>query len=400
MNGPDAALVKERLTRYVAIDSTNPALEGGVGEAAMAEAVAADLAALGARVVRQPVLAGRDNILGYFDVSPDLPTIVLDAHLDTVPASATMHEAGWHGEVLFGRGSCDNKGSLVAMIEAARLATSGGRTPEANLVVLGSVDEEVAVKGAETALSLLGHADLILVGEPTNLDVGTWHKGTTRFTIDTVGRSAHSSMPEAGDNAIMRMGEVLARIRDVIQPQLGALRALTGETCRMSVGAITGGGPLNLVPHHCRIGIDVRRVPGQSTDDVLATFDAGLADLIAAGHVRRNEPSIASPAFETSAWPELTELAVATAREHQADAREIGLPFGTNANRIARYGAPTFIVGPGHIRHAHTDEEQIALSQVVQAAAYFTALIERAPRLLAAAPPPRPVSEALRLGRG
>lgn len=401
MSVPDVALVKERLTRYVAIDSTNPALDNGVGEAAMGDAVAADLATLGARVVRQPVLPGRDNILGYFDISPDLPTIVLDAHLDTVPASATMHRPGWDGEVLFGRGACDNKGSLVAMIEAARLATSAGRTPAANLVVLGSVDEEVAVKGAETALSLLGNADLILVGEPTNLAVGTWHKGTTRFTIDAVGRSAHSSMPEAGDNAIMHMAEVLARIRGSIQPQLTATSVPGGETCKMSVGAISGGGPLNLVPHHCRIGIDVRRVPGQSTDDVLAVFDAELADLIAAGQVKRNAPTIASPAFETSAWPELTELMVATAREQGAgEAREIGLPFGTNANRIARYGAPTFIVGPGHIRHAHTDEEQIALAEVVQAAAYFNALIERAPRLLAEAPPRRPVSEALRLGRG
>lgn len=400
MSAPDIALVKERLTRYVAIDSTNPALDGGAGEAEMGNAVAADLAALGARVVRQPVLPGRDNILGYFDMAPGLPTIVLDAHLDTVPASSTMHPPGWRGDVLFGRGACDNKGSLVAMIEAVRLATTNGRRPAANLVLLGSVDEEVTVKGAETALSLLGNADLILVGEPTNLDIGTWHKGTTRFTIETIGRSAHSSMPEAGDNAIMHMAVVLERIRARIQPQLSAIRTPDGGSCKMSVGAIAGGGPLNLVPDHCRIGIDVRRVPGQSSDDVLKLFDAELADLISAGQVKRNAPTIASPAFETSAWPELTELMIAAAREQGADSREIGLPFGTNANRIARHGAPTFIVGPGHIRHAHTDDEQIAISEVVQAAAYFAALIERAPRLLAQAPPRRPVPEALRLGRG
>ncbi|HQZ11497.1 MAG TPA: M20/M25/M40 family metallo-hydrolase [Devosia sp.] len=397
---PDRASIAERLTRYVAIDSTNPALDNGVGEGEMGTAVAADLEKLGARVVRQQVQPGRDNIIGYFDVSPDLPTIVLDAHLDTVPASATMAPGGWRDGVLFGRGACDNKGSLVAMIEAVRLATADGRNPGANLVLLGSVDEEVTVRGAEAVLPLLGNADLILVAEPTNLDVGTWHKGTTRFTIDAIGRSAHSSMPELGDNAIMHMGEVLARIASTIQPRLNAVLASTGETCKMSVGAISGGGPLNLVPHACRLGIDVRRVPGQSTDDVLAVFDTELADLIATGHVRRNAPSIASPAFETSAGPELTELLVSVAREQGAPSREIGLPFGTNANRIARLGAPTFIVGPGHIRHAHTDEEQIALDEVVQGAAYFAALIERAAPLLATAPPRRPVSESLRLGRG
>src|SRR5690606_23863668 len=77
MSAPDAARVKERLTRYVAIDSTNPALDNGVGEAAMTDALAADLQAIGARVVRQTVLPGRDNVLGYFGVSPNLPTIVL-----------------------------------------------------------------------------------------------------------------------------------------------------------------------------------------------------------------------------------------------------------------------------------------------------------------------------------
>lgn len=397
---PDRASLAERLTRYVAIDSTNPALNNGVGEKEMGIAVAADLEKLGARVELQEVRPGRNNVIGYFDVSPDLPTIVLDAHIDTVPASTTMAPGGWRDGVLFGRGACDNKGSLVAMIEAIRLATADGRRPGANLVLLGSVDEEVTVLGADAALPLLGNADLILVAEPTNLDVGTWHKGTTRFTIDAIGRSAHSSMPELGDNAIMHMGEVLSRIASTIRPRLNAVRATTGENCKMSVGAISGGGPLNLVPHACRLGVDVRRVPDQSTDDVLAVFAAELADLIAAGRIRINEPFIASPAFETSAGQELTDLVVAVARDQGADSREIGLPFGTNANRIARRGAPTFIVGPGHIKHAHTDEEQIALDEVVQGAAYFASLIERAAPLLATKPPRRPVPEALRLGRG
>lgn len=394
---PDRNSIAKRLQRYVSIDSTNPAL-GGVGENAMGNALAEDLAALGARVVRQQVMPGRDNVYGFFDVESARPTIVLDAHLDTVPASGTMAEPGWRGETLFGRGACDNKGSLCAMIEGARLAVAAGL--QANLVVLGSVDEETTVKGAEAALDLVGDADLILVGEPTQLNVGTWHKGTTRFFLEAYGRSAHSSMPEMGSNAIILMAEVLQRIRERIEPRLLSVRAATGEACKMNVGVISGGGPLNLVPHHCRIGIDVRRVPGQTSADVVAIFDEALADLYAAGELERDEPVVASPAFETTGWPALTELVLGAAKAIKAQATEIGLPFGTNANRLGRRGAPAYIVGPGRIEFAHTDDEQIDLGEVAEAARFYCDVALAAPALLHSKELRRELSEAMRTGRG
>lgn len=394
---PDTRSIAKRLERYVSIDSTNPSL-GGVGESAMGDALAEDLAALGARVVRQQVMPGRDNVFGFFDVGSDRSTIVLDAHLDTVPASGSMEKPGWRGDTLFGRGACDNKGSLCAMIEGARLAAAAGL--HANLVVLGTVDEETTVKGAEAALELVGDADLILVGEPTQLNVGTWHKGTTRFFLQANGRSAHSSMPEMGSNAIMLMAEVLDRIRRSIEPRLLSIRASTGETCKMNIGVISGGGPLNLVPHHCSIGIDVRRVPGQPTDDVLALFDEALLDLYDTGEIERGEPVVASPAFETTGWSELTGLVLGAAKKIEAGAAEIGLPFGTNANRLGRRGAPAYIVGPGRIEYAHTDDEQINLGEVADAARFYCDVALAAPALLRSREPRRELSEEMRTGRG
>jgi len=378
----DADDVARRLERYVLIDSINPNFADGAGEGAMGDTLAADLAEIGLKVDRQQVAPGRDNVFGRLGNDPSLPTIVLDSHLDTVPPSRSMVAPGWRNGVLYGRGACDDKGPLVAMVEAVRQISRRRGPLPANIVLLGTVDEEVTVKGAEAALGLLRDADLILVGEPTGLDIGTWHKGTTRFTIETLGRAGHSSMPEKSVNAIMHMGEVLRRIGAAVIPALESLRHEGGEGCKASVGAINGGGPLNQVPDLCRIGVDVRRVPGVETEQVLAIFDEALADMFAAGLVRRGPTLVSSRAFATTAGKALTDLIVDTARAHGAPSRPIGLPFGTNANRFAPGGAPSFIVGPGNIDHAHADDEQVALADVVAAANFFIDVIDRAPALL------------------
>ncbi|GIK82656.1 MAG: acetylornithine deacetylase [Alphaproteobacteria bacterium] len=378
----DPTEVARRLERYVSIDSTNPDFAGGAGELAMGEALAADLTAMGLKVERQEIAPGRNNVFGRLGNDPSLPTIVLDSHLDTVPPSRSMAAPGWRDGVLYGRGACDDKGPLVAMVEAVRQIAKRPGPLSANVILLGTVDEEVTVKGAEAALGLLGDADLILIGEPTGLNIGTWHKGTTRFTLETLGRAGHSSMPEKANNAIMHMGEVLRRIDTDVIPALDSLRHEGGEGCKASVGAINGGGPLNQVPDLCRIGVDVRRIPGVETDEVLGLFDAAFRDMIAAGIVRRGPTLVSSRAFATTADAALTALLVEIAREHGAPSRPIGLPFGTNANRFAPGGAPSFIVGPGNIDHAHADDEQVALADVVAAANFYIDVVARAPALL------------------
>ncbi|MBX3531609.1 MAG: M20/M25/M40 family metallo-hydrolase [Rhizobiaceae bacterium] len=377
----EPAAIARRLEAYVGIESTNPSL-GGPGEAAMADALEADLGAAGLAVERQEVAPGRHNVFGRLGSDTSLPTIVLDAHLDTVPASTTMKKPGWRGETLFGRGSCDDKASLAAMVEAVRQVARRGGPRRANIVLSGTVDEEVTVKGAEAAVKRLADASLIIVGEPTGLDIGTWHKGTTRFTVEAHGRAGHSSMPEQADNAIMHMGIVLQRIAERVIPALGAMRHASGESCKCSVGSIRGGGPLNAVPASCIIGVDVRRIPGVETDVVLALFDEVLGDLAAQGKVSRSAPIVSSRAFATSASAELVGLVSGLARTQGAASREIGLPFGTNANRFAPGGAAILIAGPGDIRHAHADNEQVALSEVVQAANFYIDVLDHAPALL------------------
>lgn len=381
----DASLVAHAVERYTGIASVNPTLGGGAGESALGEALAEDLAELGLRVEFQPVEPGRANVLGHLHVDDDLPTITLDAHLDTVPpAGDATSEPRWEGDTLFARGACDDKASLAAMVEAVRAVVTRGSAPACNVTVLGSVDEETRCLGAEAAHEIVGGSDLIVVGEPTNLDVATWHKGTTRFEIETHGRTCHSAVPHLGTNAIELMNTILTRLVNEVIPTLTAAQEEGRGGMTANIGAIAGGGPLNQVPDRCRVGLDVRRLPGQVSSDVLAHVDAAIEDLVREGQAVRLPPFVDSPAFESTCTDAMLRGILALARQVHPAARHVGLPYGTNASRLARSGAPTLVLGPGDIENAHAPHEHVGLAETVQAAELFVALIDNLPELVTA----------------
>ena len=102
-----------------------------------------------------------------------------------------------------GRGSCDTKASLAAMLAAVETLTRRREELRANVVVLGSVDEEYLMRGIVAFADLGLPIDAAVVGEPTGLNVVRAHKGLVRWEIATHGRAAHTSRPENGDNAIL-----------------------------------------------------------------------------------------------------------------------------------------------------------------------------------------------------
>lgn len=374
----DAERLLDRLVRYISVASVNPKLAEGPGESELAELVASELKALGAQVELQQVAPGRHNVLGSLDAGAGLPTLTLDAHLDTVPPSGdAATTAGIDGDRVVGRGACDDKASLAAMIEAVQTVADRGGTLPANVILLGTVDEENRCVGAEAATERVGHSDLILVGEPTRLNLANWHKGTTRFEIDTLGQACHSAVPHLGSNAIELMSSVLEQLFARTIPEVASRRHPEGETATVNVGSIRGGGPLNQVPDRCRIGIDVRRLPDQTSAEVLPLFDRLIESLADGGQAIRHEPFVDSPAFASTASPATIEAILATARRHQPRSEVVGLPYGTNASRLARLGAPTFVIGPGDIDVAHTDHEYVELSETVAAAGFYLEVIDR-----------------------
>ncbi len=333
---------------------------------------------------RQTVEPRRDNIVARLDgtepASEGGPLILFEAHQDTVPVMGMTIEP-WTPVVrdgrLYGRGACDIKGGMTAMLGAvARLA---GERPRGmpTIIMACTVNEEHGFSGATALAQLWSQAgsiiprrpDVAVVAEPTQLQVVVAHKGVVRWRCHAHGRAAHSSQPQLGLNAIFAMSRVLAaleRYQHDVVTRLGQ-HALCG-TPTLSVGTITGGLSVNTVPDICTIEIDRRLLPGENPEEAYRH----VLDYVGAetGHdpaIEHEQPFSIGCGLSDRVNGPLAERLMAAGREAQIDCRTIGVPFGTNAAAIAAAGVPSVVFGPGSIDQAHTADEWLALDQLVQA---------------------------------
>lgn len=331
-------------------------------------------------VERDEIAPGRANLIARYDAPGTRRTLLWDVHQDTVPTDGmTIDPFG--AEIrdgrMYGRGTCDVKGSMAAMLVAfERLWRE--RPPGSSSVILAcTVDEEFTHKGSSRLAERLARAnvDLAIVAEPTRFDVVRSHKGATRWAIKTKGRSCHSSTPHLGINAVYRMAPVLAELskfadelaRRDPDPLLGPPS--------LSVGRIEGGQSVNSVPEWCRIEIDRRLIPGESPDGVMAEVAdllrrAGLDDTLI-----HTPPWVRMPALP----PESAEAWIPLARDVIAPLlpeapRVIGVPFGTDAGPLSEVGIPAIVLGPGDIAQAHTADEWVELDQIRLGAEVYFAL--------------------------
>jgi acetylornithine deacetylase ArgE len=334
---------------------------------------------LGLPVTRQSVAPGRDNIIVRLDSPSAARTILFEAHQDTVPTDGMAIDP--FGAVigdgrLFGRGACDIKGGMAAMLAAlARLAAKPDQAT-ASVIMACTVDEEYTFLGVQEMVRQGIKADFAVVAEPTGLNVVHAHKGVARLVVSTSGRACHSSKPEEGINAIYRMGRVLTAVERFAE-QLRSRRSdpLLGPAT-LSVGRIGGGVSVNTVPDSCRIEIDRRVIPGE---DPAATA-AELLDFL------RREGGIDFEIECAPPWMSMPALSPqgaddAIARLGRAIDRVAGshrvfpVPFGTDASTIARSGIPAVVFGPGDIAQAHTKDEWVDLDEVEKASEILFQLV-------------------------
>lgn len=367
----------ELTTELVDIASVNPELDDSEGEMRLADLVADRLTAIGADIVEQEVVSRRSNVIGTLPGTAD-GTVVLSAHLDTVPMPTSPMPIGVASGRLWGRGSCDTKASLGAMLVAMEeLATFSG--PRPTVVFAGSVDEEFQMKGARALAEILDGVDGIVVGEPTDLHVVRAHNGCVRFEIRVRGRTAHSSRATLGRNAIIDAG----RLVTLLQDRLGTVleqrtNPLTGAGL-LTVTTVSGGVSPNVVPDLCTVGFDRRTVPGESLPQVLAEIDAALAEIAEETGVtlERVDPWLELPAMEVDADHPLVRSALEAVQEPVAS----GVPYCTDANVLTGgAGIPSIVLGPGSIDQAHAPQEWVEVDQVRSAVRAYVDVVMRSVR--------------------
>ena len=373
--------VIQTLADLVRINSVNSFYEGGAGEREIATWVRGFFEQRGMEVWEQKVFPGRPNVIARLPGRDPSRRVILEAHMDTVSVQGMgipPFEPRVEDGRLFGRGSCDTKAGLAAMMHAVASLHEEGVRPPCEVWMAAVVDEEFSYRGVvKLCEDLTAHA--ALVAEPTGLRAIIAGKGVLRWRIVVRGKAAHSSKPHLGVNAISHAARIVLAIEEDHARLAAKVHPLLGSAT-VNVGMIHGGVQVNFVPDACAIEIDRRLLPGESGPAVLAHYQ-GLLDELKGQHPTLDAvmepPRIMDEAMETAADSAPARLASAVLAEMGLDARLGGVPFGSDASKLSREGIPSLIIGPGSIDQAHAAVEFVEITQVEQAAEFYRNFILR-----------------------
>jgi acetylornithine deacetylase len=306
-------------------------------EAGVAEIVERELAADGFRVERQEVHPDRWNVVATRE--GETPRLLFSTHIDTVPPHLPFR---LEGETIYGRGACDTKGGIVAMLEAGRRLRAEGARDFGYLFVVG---EEVDHSGAKAAAKLGLRVRDIILCEPTRCRIIAAQKGVAKVRMDAEGRAAHSGVPHRGVSAVDRLLAVLETLRHREWPSHDVL----GETF-FNVGLISGGVAANVLAPAASAELMFRTVG--PTAEILSALDDALVDGVTYEVLTENSPEL----FDV---PDGYETGVAN--------------FNTDASFMKSMGR-ILLGGPGDIEVAHSAHEHITLEELDRGVELYTRL--------------------------
>jgi acetylornithine deacetylase len=355
---PPAADLRRRLTALVSADTQNPMGD----ERPLSQSLAGELRALGARTVDTFEVEGHHAVCARFGDSP--PTLLVNAHLDTVPANAGYssppHELVERDGRLYGLGTADTKGAIAAILEA--LAT---RPPHRSVAVLFSGDEEHGSQCLGAFLKGpfsrgLTHA---VVCEPTSLRVGHRHRGIGSAEMVATSPGGHSSRVDFVTNPMVTLARAAVAL-----DQWGASKREDGPPgfrglC-LNVAALDGGVAFNVIPSRATLRVSVRPAPGSSVEAVLGEAE-GEARRAAAPSDVTWEINHSRQAFATR---DLTAFAPLLGDRLKDP---VDLAFWTEAAMFSAAGIDAVVFGPGDIAQAHAPDEFVEIDQLVQAREAF-----------------------------
>lgn len=312
--------------------------EAPVGDFVLAQL--AEFARLhGGHVEKMEVEPGRFNVFAAFGT----PVVTLSTHLDTVPPFFPARE---DADSIWGRGSCDVKGIIAAMMAAAERLLEGGVR---NFGLLFVVGEEKNSAGAYHAARTPKGSLFLINGEPTENKLALGSKGALRYEFVASGRMAHSAYPELGESAIEKLLDALARVRTrelPVDPVLGP--------STLNIGLIEGGRAPNVIADHASATLMFRLV-GDAAPVRELTLEAA-SSLVEAREI------LCIPAVRLGALEGFETTVVA----YTTDIPAFGGAWGT-----------PYLLGPGTIHVAHTSEERVPKKQLIAAVSLYEAMVKR-----------------------
>jgi acetylornithine deacetylase len=275
------------------------------------------------------------------------PLVVLSSHTDTVPPYVELTE---DEQLIKGRGACDAKGIIAAMVKAAEMLAGSGATDFGLLFVVG---EEAGSPGAQAANLIPNRSRYLINGEPTESKLALGSKGALRAIFKATGRAAHSAYPELGESAIDKLLDVLSDLRQVRLPEDPTLGPTT-----MNIGTIKGGVAANVIPPDAEAELLLRVV--SDTGSLKRLIEEAVARRAQIEYTFACDPvtTLSLDGFETAV-----------------------VSFTTDIPLLTSWGRP-LLFGPGSILDAHTPHEKISKNELARAVDAYAEMVIRLKKLI------------------
>lgn len=364
------------LTKFlVSIPSYEPE-----GEIRCAQEFASFLTAAGLEVELHPVENAGLNVIARLPGESEQIGLLYNGHLDTVPPSEKMpYDPFTATEVdgfLWGRGTMDMKGGAAA-VACALKAMRAAELPLKQSVVFTAVGgEERGNLGTNDLVRQGIQARWAIIAEATSLNIVNAHKGVDRYEVIVKGRSAHGSMPELGDNAILHAGSIIHGLRTSLFPKIAEKRHPQLGAATYNIGIIQGGISRNMVPDRCVFKIGKRYLPDESPATIREELQTAIREADPqADFELRHEPEFDLFEHNPLYLPKdhLLCQSLAATIEKVVDYQPVFESWGafTDAALIQTLGIPAVICGPGDVSLAHRDDERVPMKEIVEAARIY-----------------------------
>ena len=332
------------------------------------------------------VLKGRFNVTAIIKGEGNGKSLMLSGHLDTVPPYdmenpfAPVLKEG----VIYGRGACDMKGPVSAMLLSLIALKRSGISLKGDVLFTGVIDEEEKGKGAEYIVKNGPFTDGAIIGEPTDMKIAVGHKGLEWIKVKVMGKKVHGGRMDEGINAIVMASKLIDKIYDEYVPKLKERHHEILGKPAINIGKISGGDQPSTVPGECILEIDRRWIPSESREQVYEELNQIIEELKAEVKgfyaeiydMFENDKLLSHKPFYTDKDDPLVKASKKALSLSERETDETVFPAWSDAGTIAAYTKTKCIVmGPGDLALAHGKEESIPIKEIVDAAGIYTNII-------------------------
>ncbi|HEY8344332.1 MAG TPA: M20/M25/M40 family metallo-hydrolase [Bacillota bacterium] len=320
-----------------------------------------------------------NNVIAEIKGVRDGPVILFNAHIDHAPVGEmaepfvgqVVDGASWGtpGQVILGRGACDDKGGVAAMLCAAAEVATRRNFPGKLILTFVAMEEAGGAIGTKKVLNDLlkgqkQRIDLVILGEPTEMGINLGHRGKVEFLLTAIGKSAHASNPSNGVNALLLVNDFINEWQRVSLPTHAILGACTSAVTNLKC---PDPGRTAIIPNEATLNFDRRYLPDETpkqVEDQVRQVIARLEEKNGPGRYRLESLYFMPPYYVSPDHPLLKPLRRAMKAQGVPEKTGSWLS-GTDGTFIVNdYSIPTIGFGPGSERHCHTAIDHVSIADL------------------------------------